>query len=371
MDFDPRDYDDARDQAPRGSRSERDEFDVPHGRRGASDDRDRDEDSIYVDARSRDQGDDDTRTQGRGPGNERQGADGHGRDRDHDPRWGDRDREGRDCETRDPFTRHVHLPRGPERELVHDRDREYTLRGSESRTLATVGAFRVVSSRDLRDHDGRPANPRSGDLRHLREQGLVETTRVPGYRDQAVSLTKAGRNLLESHRDRDQDHHQTFYAGLARERELEHDLQLYRAYEQAEARLLERGAHIERVTLDHELKSDYQRWLHERDKDRDDYDGHPDRTPEEIRDWAHEHDLPYFDDQVHFPDARIEYQEPDGRWEREDIEVVTPHYRGAHGASVARSGFSCYGGTSLRISGRSGGGKGGGRLGGLAEELWR
>ena len=26
----------------------------------------------------------------------------------------------------------------------------------------------------------------------------------------------------------------------------------------------------------------------------------------------------------------------------EDIEVVTPHYRGAHGASVARSGFSCY-----------------------------
>jgi hypothetical protein len=52
---------------------------------------------------------------------------------------------------------------------VHDRDRQYTLRGSESRTLATVGAFRVVSSRDLRDHDGSPADPRSGDLRHLRE----------------------------------------------------------------------------------------------------------------------------------------------------------------------------------------------------------
>ena len=61
-----------------------------------------------------------------------------------------------------------------ERELVHERDREYTLRGSESRTLATVGAFRVVSSRDLRDHDGSPADPRSGDLRHLREQGLIE-----------------------------------------------------------------------------------------------------------------------------------------------------------------------------------------------------
>jgi hypothetical protein len=194
---------------------------------------------------------------------------------------------------------------------------------------------------------------------------------VSGYRDQAVTLTKAGRSLLESHRDRDGEHHQTFHAGLARERELEHDLQVYRAYEQAEARLLERGADIERVVLDHELKSEYQRWLHERDKDRGDYDGHPDRTPDEIREWACEHDLPYFDNEVHFPDVRVEYQEPDGRWEREDIEVLTPHYRGAHSASVARSGFSCYRGISLSISGRSGGSKGSGRHGGLAEELWR
>jgi integrase len=62
-----------------------------------------------------------------------------------------------------------------EREHVRDRGREYTLRGSESRTLATVGAFRVVSSRDLRDHNDRPADPRAGDLRHLREEGLIET----------------------------------------------------------------------------------------------------------------------------------------------------------------------------------------------------
>jgi hypothetical protein len=230
----------------------------------------------------------------------------------------------------------------------------------------------VVSSRDLRDHDGSPADPRSGDLRHLREQGLIETKRVPGYRDHAVSLTKNGRSLLESHRDLDRDHHQTFYAGLGRERELEHDLQVYRAYEQAEERLLDRGAHIERVVLDHELKSEYQRWLHERDKDHDDYDGHPDRTPNEIREWAYEHGLPYFDDEVHFPDVRVEYEEPDGRWEREDIEVVTPHYRGAYGASVGQSGFSCYRGVSLRIYASTGGGRGGGHHPrGLLEELWR
>src|SRR4029077_14783034 len=100
-----------------------------------------------------------------------------------DARWPASDREDRmrDTDPREVFTRHLNLPHGQERERVWERDREYTLRGSESRTLATVGAFRVVSSRELRDHHDRPTDPRSGDLRHLREQGLVETVRVPGY----------------------------------------------------------------------------------------------------------------------------------------------------------------------------------------------
>ena len=238
------------------------------------------------------------------------------------------------------------------------------MRGSESRTLATVGAFRVVSSRDLRDDRDRTLDPRSSDLRHLREHGLVEVTRIPGSRDYAVSLTRDGRSLLESHRDRDQEGRQTFYAGVKRERELEHDLQVYRAFEREAERLEGRGAPIDRVVLDYELKRDYQKWLHERDRVRDDYDGHPDRDPHEIEEWAREHDLPYFDDQVHFPDARIEYEDADGRWDHVDVEVVTVHYRGAHGAAAARSGFSCYGGSSARAGGNSG-------LGGLAEEMLR
>jgi hypothetical protein len=40
---------------------------------------------------------------------------------------------------------------------------------------------------------------------------------------------------------------------------------------------------------------------------------------------------------------------------------VTPHYRGAHGASVARSGFSCYRGLSLRLSTNGAGRRGGNR----------
>jgi hypothetical protein len=45
---------------------------------------------------------------------------------------------------------------------------------------------------------------------------------------------------------------------------------------------------------------------------------------------------------VRFPDVQIEYEREDGRREVENVEVVTPHYRGALAASKARSGFSCY-----------------------------
>jgi hypothetical protein len=51
--------------------------------------------------------------------------------------------------------------------------------------------------------------------------------------------------------------------------------------------------------------------------------------------------------------VRLEY-EVDGRHDHEDVEVLTIHYRGAHGAAVGRSGFSSYRGSSARIGGRSG-----------------
>lgn len=373
---DPRDADPREDERCKDRNRSRDDDTEPAHRPHGTDaqGRDRDEDRVREEHRSRARDDDDTRSLGRGGGggSDRQSADEPSRGTRDDARWPERDREAleRPRDPRDVFTRHVDLPRGPERERVRDRDRVYTLRGSESHSLATVGAFRVVSSGDLRNHDGSRGNLRSGDLRHLREQGLIETARVPGYRDHAVALTKAGHSLLERHRDSRPERHQTFHAGLVRSREREHDLQVYRAYERAEERLHERGARVERVVLDHELKSEYQRWLHEHDRDHDDYDGHPERTAEEIQEWAAEHDLPYFDDEVHFPDLRVEYVEPDGRWDREDIEVVTPHYRGAHSASIARSGFSTYSGMSFSISGGGRGGRGG-RTPSVAEELFR
>ena len=83
-----------------------------------------------------------------------------------------------------------------------------------------------------------------------------------------------------------------------------------------------------------------------------------------------EHELPYFDDSVHFPDARIEYEDRDGRLRYEDIEVVTGHYRGAHAAAKARSGFTRYRASGARLGGlRTTGRSGRGVDPRLAEEL--
>ncbi|MGH9237409.1 MAG: hypothetical protein ACRD3G_05160 [Vicinamibacterales bacterium] len=131
MDCDPRDYCDPRDPRDRDNRDRDFDDDALSPGRGSSapsveehHDRDRD------DERAREPSD--------------------ARDRDDD-RWLDRDREPRerDSDPRDVFTRGLDLPRERDREIVRDsRDREYTLRGSESHTLATVGAFRVVPTRD-------------------------------------------------------------------------------------------------------------------------------------------------------------------------------------------------------------------------------
>src|SRR5205823_5998595 len=129
-------------------------------------------------------------------------------------------------------------------------------------------------------------------------QGLVQ--RVPlNENERAVTLTNEGRWVLERHRDNHAGHRQAFYSGADKARERSHDAHLYRAYLKAAERLQAREVRILRVELDRELKREYQRFLQERNRGDRDNDGRPDRTPEEIQEWAKEHELPYFDDQVH------------------------------------------------------------------------
>lgn len=307
------------------------------------------------DSRDRDDGvrdrEEDWLVLGRGPG-AAEPRDGHAEDdtrdrgedwredRDRDPR--ERDHERGSLDPRDVFMRDLDLPRGRERELVHDRDRAYSLSGSDTRTLSTVGAFRVVPERDLRDSRDAAFDVRERDLRHLENQGLIQRLPLDGH-NRAVALTDRGRGLLEHHRDRDSRERQTFYSGADKVRERTHDAQLYRAYLRAAERLRAQEARILRVELDRELKREYQRFLQDGNRGDRDSDGRPDRSPEEVEEWAREHDLPYFDDQVHFPDVRIEYEDVHGDVRYEDIEVMTPHYRGGHGSAAVRSGFSIHG----------------------------
>lgn len=246
--------------------------------------------------------------------------------------------EERDPDPRDPFARSVDLPRGLERELVQDsRGRLYELNGDESRMLATIGAFRVVSERDLHAFRGAGES-----LEHLRDEELIRSVPI-GQDEEAVVLTDRGWDVLDAHRlDRDGTGRQEFHARVSRPRELRHDAQLFGAYREVEKRLRKKGARIKRVVLEVDLKRDYQQFLQEHNRDRPDSDGRPDRDEHEIETWARDHGLPYFDDHVHFPDFRIEY-ELDGRDQHEDVEVVTDNYRGAHAASRVRAGFTCVG----------------------------
>ena len=301
-----------------------------------------------------------------------------------DPRWDDsrsgptRGRAGgldgdpRDLDAVDPrdvFTQGLALPRGLDREPVFVGNEQYDLRGSEVRTLATVGAFRVVAIDDLRDHGDRAADLWHGDFEHLRSEGLIRhiasVDRETGT--DLVTLTAQGRELLESYRSPGHEPWQTFHDGVARERELVHDAQLYRAYLRVSERLVEQGAHVERVILEQDLRREYQVFLQEPNRGRADSDGRPARDRDDVRRWAEDHDLPFADGRVQFPDFQIESFSPDGRRDIENVEVLTPHYRGAHAAGKVSAGFTRFRGIGARAGGKTGRGS---RFDpGLAEEL--
>jgi hypothetical protein len=254
------------------------------------------------------------------------------------------------------LARDLDLPHGREREHVHERDHDYALRGSEVRALAAIGAFRVVAADDVRDDEGHSGDLRVGDLRHLKDVGLIRSV-APLVRDRQttiVTLTARGRALLEQYRGRDAKTPQPFYVGRVNARELSHDAQVYRAFLRTAERLREQRARLLRVVLDTELKREYQRFLQDRNRGRADSDGRPGRSASEIRSWAIDHDLPIVDGRVQFPDVQIQYERSDGRRGAENVEVMTWHYRGAHASGKASAGFTRFRGHSMRVGGSKG-----------------
>ena len=273
----------------------------------------------------------------------------------------------RGVDPREVFSRDLNLPSGLRRERIGN----CRLRASEVRTLATVGAFRVVREDDLQRLAG-SGELLSKDVEPLRQAGLVSTSAYVVGRERCplVSLTDQGRAVLESSRgDRNQPRPQAFYVGSTK-RELAHDSRLLPAYLDAAERLARDGCRIQRVTLDRELKREYQSFLQDPNRRRRGATGQPRRDREAIARWAEEHGLPVIDDSVKFPDFRIEYDRPDGEAAHQDIEVVTPNYRGSHASAKVSAGFTCYQYGSARVGGAGSSGRGGrGRESRLAEEM--
>jgi hypothetical protein len=229
------------------------------------------------------------------------------------------------------------LPRGQERQMVRVRDREYRIRESEVRVLATVGTFRVVRALDVQPGSS-SRDAWTGDLRSLAEQGLVQLRTVEVNREPlaVVVLTSDGKRLLEGHRMPTATRPQQFYAGLVKPREVAHDAQLFRLYQAEAARIEADGGHVTRIVLDYELKRDYQTFLNRPDRP-DDVDRQADLAA-----FSEATRLPIVDGHLELPDLRLEYETADGRTEYRDVELVTEHYSRSQLAGKSAAGFALY-----------------------------
>jgi hypothetical protein len=232
----------------------------------------------------------------------------------------------------------VTLRPGPEREPIQHRDKTYRLRDADIRLLAAVGTFRVIRADDLQAMRS-SRDVWNGDLRHLQEQGLLESKTVTINREltAVVVLTRDGKSLLDAHQDRaDQGRPQIFHAGLVKPRELAHDAQLHRLFQAEASRIEAAGGRVTRVALDYELKRDYQTFLNRSDRPGD--VTHED----DLATFAAQHELPIVDGHLELPDLRIEYEGANGDALHRDVELVTEHYSRAQLAGKAQAGFALY-----------------------------
>lgn len=229
-----------------------------------------------------------------------------------------------------------------------------SLRPEEIRTLGEIGRFRVLATRDIATnvYEGR-SRVLARDLRFLQEHGLVRIDSVNARRDgragkveriEVVTLTNEGRKTARRLSGLPED--QQLYSGLVKPREVEHDSQIYRAYLKESERIRKDGGERLRVRLDFELKAQVQKAIYAQRKA--DLQRDIDEIKQQV---AHELELPYVNDGIQIPDARIEYDLDQGsRSGHTDIEVLTAAYRPGQLRAKAQAGFQVYASASDRAT---------------------
>jgi hypothetical protein len=242
----------------------------------------------------------------------------------------------------------------PQRDHIPPQAIGMSLRSEELKLLADVGRFRVISTRDLAEtvYDNRPSRLER-DLAFLKQQGLVQIDAVQARRDgrrgrseliEVVTLTRAGKEVARQTSGLPDG--QKLYAGLVKPREVEHDSQIYRAYRKEAERIEGAGGTNLRVQLDFELKAKIQKAIYAERK------ANPERDMNEIKQQvAGQFDLPFVNDGIQIPDARIEYDLDQGSQSgHADVEVLTAAYRPGHLRNKAQAGFHLYASSSDRAT---------------------
>jgi hypothetical protein len=251
---------------------------------------------------------------------------GSRRDREHGP--AERETGSDSTRSRGGFDRSRTIYRG--------RDREYSLRESEVRTITDLGKFRVVPAGDLVRfgyHGDR--SQMESDIRNLSRQGLVEQRTIEGhssYSTRVLTLAKDGHRLLE--RAQLVSHRQATYHGLVKPKEARHDADLYRLYQKVAREIERSGGKVRRVVLDFELKKDlYQALSRMR----------PDKDPRYERIFiANQFDLKVVDGKIPIPDLRIEFEDDCREVRRLDLEIATRDYRPQGLGKKAKAGFHMF-----------------------------
>jgi DNA-binding MarR family transcriptional regulator len=174
------------------------------------------------------------------------------------------------------------------------------------------------------------------DLKHLAEQGLVQTRTTYPERNVYFSLTRKGRGYIEHNRPTNTASCQVFYHGFVKRREARHDAAIYRLYQRESARIARAGGKVNRVILDFELKASINRELAKI---------HTLPADEQLsrrQEIAEAHGLTVVSGKIPLPDLRLEYETPDQEQTKVDLELLSSEYRSGQIADKARAGFTLY-----------------------------
>ena len=213
---------------------------------------------------------------------------------------------------------------------IHQRKRQ---------ALDDVATYRVVSVRDLVEQrfGGNAFAARKG-INALKNEGLLHehTARVKsGKSFKVLFASQKGRHKAWGNRE---NKDQRYWSGLAKPSEISHDSTVYRAARSEIAKLDKSDARVKRVQLDYELKSQVSK-IAERTRARDGDEAAFDAKIEA----ANQMNLPVDSDgKIHYPDARIEYENEQGSPGRVDVEVTTDSYRSNGLQAKLSAGFKLY-----------------------------